>query len=102
MFDIGIIAAIVGCAVGAAGWAARRDKQVKADGEWRGSVNTKLDDIKSSVCGMNAKLEKLDGVISAHNQRLTAVESSTKQAHRRIDRLDKLLECNDERKVPKQ
>lgn len=90
--DIGILIAVIGCAIGVLGWVANRDKHVGMDGEWRGSVNTKLDDIKSSVVGTNAQLDKMDGAISSHDQRLTAVESSAAQAHHRLDRLDKIVD----------
>lgn len=90
--DIGLLIAVVGCFVGLAGWLSGRDKKILGDGEWKGSVNTKLDDIKSSVNGTNTQLEKLDCAISTHEKRITAVESSATQAHKRIDRLDKIVD----------
>ena len=90
--DIGLLIAVIGCFVGLAGWLAGRDKKISGDGEWKGTVNTKLDDIKSSVSGTNAQLDKMDGAISAHETRIIEVESSTKQAHKRIDRLDKIVD----------
>jgi outer membrane murein-binding lipoprotein Lpp len=52
-----------------------------------GTVNTKLDEIKSSVSGTNSELVKISETIKLHGERLTAVESSAKQAHRRIDKI---------------
>ena len=85
--DIGIIIALVGCFVGLAGWLSGRDKKILNDGEWKGTVNTKLDDIKSSVSGTNTELAKINTALTEHGERLTAVESSTKQAHHRIDEI---------------
>lgn len=85
--DIGMLIALVGCFVGLAGWLAGRDKKILSDGEWKGTVNTKLDDIKSSVSGTNAELVKINETIKIHGERLTAVESSAKQAHHRIDEI---------------
>lgn len=89
---IGTLIAVIGCFVGLAGWLSGRDKKILGDGEWKGSVNTKLDDIKSSVSGTKTQLDKLGGAISTHEKRITEVESSTKQAHKRIDRLDKIVD----------
>jgi len=85
--DIGMLIALVGCFVGLAGWLAGRDKKILSDGEWKGTVNTKLDDIKSSVSGTNAELAKISETLKTHGERLTAVESSAKQAHHRIDEI---------------
>jgi outer membrane murein-binding lipoprotein Lpp len=85
--DIGIIIALVGCFVGLAGWLSGRDKKILNDGEWKGTVNTKLDDIKSSVSGTNTELAKINTALTEHGERLTAVESSAKQAHHRIDEI---------------
>ena len=89
---IGTLIAVIGCFVGLAGWLSGRDKKIVADGEWKGTVNTKLDDIKSSVSGTSKELEKINSALSAHGERLTAVESSAKQAHHRIDEIREKLE----------
>ena len=85
--DIGLLIAVIGCFVGLAGWLSGRDKKIQNDGEWKGTVNTKLDDIKSSVSGTSAELAKINTALTEHGERLTAVESSAKQAHHRIDEI---------------
>ena len=85
--EIGAAIAVVGCFVGLARWIAGRDKKILSDGEWKGTVNTKLDDIKTSVSGTSAELAKINASLSEHGERLTAVESSAKQAHHRIDEM---------------
>ena len=85
--NVGLLIAIIGCFVGLAGWLAGRDKKILGDGEWKGTVNTKLDDIKTSVSGTNTELGKIGETLKLHGERLTAVESSTKQAHHRIDEI---------------
>ena len=84
---IGLIVAVVGCFVGLAGWLSGRDKHILTDGQWRGGVDAKLDDIKTSVSGTGAELAKINEALSEHGERLTAVESSAKQAHHRIDEI---------------
>lgn len=85
--NVGLLIAVIGCFVGLAGWLAGRDKKILGDGEWKGTVNTKLDDIKTSVSGTNTELGKISETLKLHGERLTAVESSTKQAHHRIDEI---------------
>lgn len=84
---ISILVAVVGCAIGVAGWLSGRDKHSGDDGHWRGTVDTKLDDIKSSVSGTNAEVVKINEALKTHGERLTAVEQSAKQAHHRLDEL---------------
>lgn len=85
--EIGVLIAIVGCFVGLAGWIAGRDKRIASDGEWKGAVNTKLDDIKTSVSGTGAELAKINEALSAHGERIKAVEESTASAHKRINEI---------------
>lgn len=85
--EIGALIAVIGCFVGLAGWISGRDKRIAGDGEWKGTVNTKLDDIKQSVSGTNTELSKINAIITEHGERLIAVESSAKQAHHRIDEI---------------
>jgi len=81
---ISIIVAIVGCFVGLAGWLGGRDKHVANDAEWRGSVNTKLDII---VVGIKGDVDTLKGTVDKHGEKITEIDSSTKQAHHRIDEI---------------
>lgn len=80
---LGLILALVGCFVGLAGWLSGREKKISNDGEWRGTVNTKLD----AILGLNQELACLDTTVKTHGERLSAVESSVKSAHRRLDNL---------------
>lgn len=84
---IGTLIAVIGCAVGAAGWLSGRDRRFGDDGHWRGTVDAKLDDIKMSVNGTSAEILKINEAIRLLGERLTAVEQSSKQAHRRLDEL---------------
>lgn len=85
--EIGMLIALVGCFVGLAGWLSGRDRKIGNDGEWKGMVNTKLDDIKNSVNGTSAELATINASLSAHGERIKAVEESTASAHKRIDEI---------------
>lgn len=86
--EIGILIAIVGCFVGLAGWLKSRDSKIANDAEWKGGVNAKLDTIHSDVGGVCADVRALRSEFTEHGERLTAVEESAKQAHKRIDGLE--------------
>jgi len=87
--EISMLIAIAGCFVGLAGWLSGRDKKIAGDAEWHGEINTKLNTILSAVAGLGSDIKALEAEQKEHGERLTAVEESTKQAHKRIDRLDK-------------
>ena len=83
--EISMLIAIVGCFIGLAGWLSGRDKKIAGDAEWRGQINAKLD----LIVGLGDDIKALEAEQKEHGERLTAVEESAKQAHKRIDRLDK-------------
>lgn len=85
--EISTLIAVVGCAIGVAGWFSGMERHSGDDGHWRGTVDAKLDDIKTSVCGTNAEVVKINEALKIHGERLTAVEQSSKQAHKRIDEI---------------
>lgn len=84
---IGIIGTILGCFVGLAGFLSGRDKKIENDGEWRGGVNAKLDNINSGVQGVCSDVKTIQATLVEHAERLSEVESSAKQAHHRIDEI---------------
>ena len=85
--EVALLIAIIGCFVGLAGWLSGHDKKITGDAQWKGTVDAKLDDIKTSVSGANTNLEKINATLTEHGQRITAVESSAAQAHHRIDEI---------------
>ena len=98
VIEISGLIAIIGCAIGVAGWLSGRDKRAANDGHWRGTVDTKLDDIKSSVGETGRQIAGLSAKIDNHADRIRAVEESAKSAHKRIDRLDKIVQPESEEK----
>jgi hypothetical protein len=75
----------------ALGWAARareQKREARTDGCEDGVLKTDVEYIKRGVddirLDMRAQGQKLDGLA----ERVTRVEESAKQAHKRIDRLD--------------
>lgn len=73
--EIGALIAVVGCFVGLAGWLAGRDKKIAGDAEWRGKTDEKLDNIQKGVSGIDGRMAKMEGAISAHETRLSIIET---------------------------
>lgn len=59
---IGTLIAIVGCAVGVAGWLSKRDDKISHDSEWKGSVDAKLD----TIIGIRKDVEKVQNELHDH------------------------------------
>ena len=73
--DISILIAIIGCFVGLAGWLTRRDTKISDDAEWKGTIDTKLDNIGNGVVGINDRMAKMEGKLEEHETRITVLES---------------------------
>lgn len=81
---ISVAAAIFGIVFGAASYARSKRDDNREDGSYRSDIGY----IKASMDEIKNKLDKQDQQYLDLVTRLTAVESSAKQAHHRIDRLE--------------
>lgn len=85
---VGIVVGLGGLIFGAVTFFRNKKSDDATEGKKNGIVLTELGYIKSGVDDIKRKQEKQDeqyvGVVS----RLTAVEASAKQAHKRLDRLE--------------
>lgn len=87
---------IIGACVGIAGTifglvAVFRNKKIddKSEGEQGGMLHTDIGYIKKGIDGIERRLEKQESQYIDIIQQLTEVEVSTRQAHKRIDSLEK-------------
>lgn len=78
---IAIMITLIGCFIGLSTWLTARENRISNDGEWRGTVNAKLD----TILGINNKFEKVEDDIKDHEGRLCKVEGSASSAHKRLD-----------------
>jgi len=84
---ISIVCIILSCFVALAGWLKGRDTKIENGGEWKGTVNAKLDAIQQGVDGTSHKIDAMQATLTEHGERIRAVEESTKSAHHRLDEL---------------
>lgn len=81
--EIGLLITVIGCFVGIFGYLINRDKKIMNDGEWRGTVNAKLDiiiGVKEDIKNLDKKLqnhiEHSDEKIQDHEGRIIKLESN--------------------------
>ncbi len=89
---LGIIGACVGIAGTIFGIVTLfRNKKIddKTEGEQGGVLHTDIGYIKKGIDGIERRLEKQENQYIEILQKLTEVDASTKQAHKRIDKLEK-------------
>lgn len=86
---LGGLGAISGIVFAVASYKRSNKAENKDEGKSQGSILTELGYIKSGVDDIKRKQEKQDEQHIEVVQRLSAVEQSAKQAHHRIDKLEK-------------
>lgn len=85
---VSIVGGIAGGVFGCVTFFRNKRSDDAADGKKDGIILTELGYIKSGVDDIKHKQEKQDEQNIAFVSRLSAVEASTKQAHKRIDGLE--------------
>lgn len=85
---ISILAAVAGVVFGVTTFFRNKKKDDSEDGRESGTILTELGYIKSGVDDLKRKQEKSDETIMNFMKDLTAVQESTKQAHKRLDVLE--------------
>jgi len=86
---IGIVCTILGVAIGILGYKRTATKDIQAETKEGAIMATKLDFISQGVNNIQVKMEAQENKFESMGERITRVEESSKQAHKRIDELDK-------------
>ena len=87
--EVGVIGALVGFLISYFGFMRSRDKDVKKDATEKAETSTKLNHIGSGVDSIRVKMEVSELRMSELSGNVIRVEESAKQAHKRIDGLEK-------------
>lgn len=86
--EISIIIAVVGAVVSVASFVIGRQTASKDAGKHEGTMTSDLGYVKSGIDDIKAEQREQRKTNTEFIARLTAVEESAKQAHKRIDRIE--------------
>ncbi len=85
---IGIICTILGVVIGGLGYKRTSTKDMQKETKEGAIMATKLDFISQGVNNIQVKMEAQENKFGAMGERITRVEESSKQAHKRIDEVE--------------
>ena len=85
--NTGVLIAIIGCIVGLAGWLRNHDTDNAKETSNMTTVIVKLENIRVGISDLKSDLKHTAEDLQGIDRRLTIVEQSAKQAHKRIDEL---------------
>ena len=83
----GSLIAVIGCIVGLAGWLRNHDTDTTKETSNLTTVIVKLENIRVSISDLKLDLKRTAEDLQGIDRRLTIVEESTKQAHKRINEI---------------
>jgi len=86
--DVGLIIAIGGLVISFFTYQYNKQKEEKTDTQQDAQIKARLDYISKGVDDIRIDQKASEKLLSAHSERITRLEESTKQAHKRIDNLD--------------
>lgn len=85
---IGVMAALSGIALGWSARAKEEKREIKKDTEMDTELRTGMEYLKRGVDDIRIEQRSQGQRMDAMGERLTRVEESSKQAHKRIDRME--------------
>ncbi|AGE76017.1 hypothetical protein P9W99_15665 [Bacillus cereus] len=87
--EIGLIIAIASALIGYFSYSLNRSKEIKSDGQQGAELKAKLEYISKGVDDIRIDQKASEKQMILFGERITRVEESSKQAHKRIDTLEK-------------
>ena len=87
--EIGVLIAIVSAVIGYFSYALNRSKEIKSDGQQGAEMKAKLEYISKGVDDIRIDQKASERQMVSFGERITRVEESAKQAHKRIDNVEK-------------
>lgn len=85
--NTGILIALIGCIVGLAGWLRNHDSDNERETSNMTTVIVKLENIRVGISDLKSDLKRTAEDLNGIDRRLTVVEESVKQAHKRINEI---------------
>ncbi len=80
---LSVIIAVVGCAIGVAGWLRGRDAKTDREGQFKGIVTTKLDTIINDAKENARQHTEIYKELANHGSRIAVIEESKKYTRRK-------------------
>ncbi|HIE8455440.1 TPA: hypothetical protein ACXPT9_004440 [Bacillus cereus] len=87
--EIGLLIAALSLAVSYLGYSLNKTKAVKSDGQENAEMKAELGYIRKGVDDIRIDQKASEKQMILFGERITRVEESSKQAHKRIDTLEK-------------
>jgi len=87
--EIGVLIAIASALIGYFSYSLNRSKEIKSDGQQGAEMKAKLEYISKGVDDIRIDQKASERQMVSFGERITRVEESSKQAHKRIDNLEK-------------
>lgn len=87
--EIGVLIAVCGLLLSYLTYQFNRQKETKTDTRQDAKIQAQLDYIGKGVDDIRIDLKANERQMVAHGERITRLEESAKQAHKRIDTLEK-------------
>lgn len=87
--DVTVIISLMALGVSAIGLLLNSRKEVRSDAAGTARIEAKLDAIGSGVEDIRVEMRTIRSRVDALSERVSAVESSCKSAHHRLDLLEK-------------
>ncbi|MED3196707.1 hypothetical protein P4367_34835 [Bacillus thuringiensis] len=90
--EIGLIIAIASALIGYFSYSLNRSKEIKSDGQQGAELKAKLEYISKGVDDIRIDQKASEKQMILFGERITRVEESSKQAHKRIDTVEKEID----------
>ncbi|MBO1582985.1 hypothetical protein [Bacillus sp. XF8] len=87
--EIGLLIAIASLAISYFAYSLNKSKSLKSDGQQSAEMKAELGYIRKGVDDIRIDLKANEKQMAALGERVTRVEESSKQAHKRLDNLEK-------------
>jgi septal ring factor EnvC (AmiA/AmiB activator) len=93
VISIGLLCLLVGTLIGFLTFSRNRDKDVKSDASKNAVIETKLENIYQGVENIRIDIKANERRVTELNDLVIRIDESTKQAHKRIDKIENKDVC---------
>ncbi|QIW17179.1 hypothetical protein [Bacillus thuringiensis] len=90
--EAGVLITIVSAFIGYMSYSLNRSKEIRSDGRQGAETNAKLEYISKGVDDIRIDIKTNERQMIVLGERITRVEESSKQAHKRLDNVEKEMD----------